>query len=98
MIFGLEISFKATTGYNSGLLDKAFMAKKQADEKKLREAVAANPKLQAEFGDPWGDLEKAIAIQKEMGVRATLTESTFNSSLLLSARTLVRAADEKAKP
>ena len=98
MIFGLENSFKATTGYNSGLLDKAFMARKQADEKRLRDSVAANPKLKAEFGDPWADLEKAVARQKEMGVRATFVESTFNSSLLATARTLVRAADEKQKP
>ncbi len=97
MIFGLENSYKATVGYNSGLLDKAFMAKKQADEKKVRAEVAANPKLKAEFVDPWGDLEKAMAIQKDMGVRAIFVESTFNASLLNTARTLVRAADEKQK-
>jgi len=98
MVFGLENSYKATVGYNSGLLDKAFMVRKQADEKKMRDAVAANPKLKAEFGDPWTDLEKAVAIQKEMGVRAVFAESTFGAGLLATARTLVRAADEKQKP
>ena len=98
MIFGLENSYKATVGYDAGLLDKSLMAKKLADEKKLRESVASNPKLKAEFGDPWGDLEKAIAVQKELGVRAVFQESTFNAGLLATARTLVRAADEKQKP
>ena len=98
MIFGLENSYKATVGYNSGLLDKAFMAKKEADEKKLRTSVASDAKLKAEFGDPWGDLEKAIAVQKEMGVRSAFIEGTFGASLLGTARTLVRAADEKPKP
>ncbi len=98
MIFGLENSYKATTGYNAGLLNKDLMAKKLADEKKLRAAVAKDTKITAEFGDPWADLEKAIAVEKEMGVRASFQEGTFNASLLTTARTLVRAADEKQKP
>ena len=97
MVFGLENSFKATTGYNAGLLDKQFMARKKADEAKLRATVAADPKLKAEFGDPWTDLEQAVAIQKQMGARAAFMESTFNSTILNSARTLVRAPHEKQK-
>ncbi|MGH9522938.1 MAG: S46 family peptidase, partial [Terriglobales bacterium] len=85
-------------GYNAGLLDEGFMARKRAEESKLRDAVAANAKLKAEFGDPWSDLEKAVTIQKQIGTRATFVESTFNSNILTSARTLVRAADEKQKP
>jgi hypothetical protein len=98
MIFGLENSFKATTGYQSGLLDKNLMARKAAEEKKLRASFAANPKLKEQYGDPWTELEKAIAVQKEMGAPAYYREGTFNSQLLGTARTLVRAADEKLKP
>jgi hypothetical protein len=98
MIFGLQNSYKATVGYNSGLLDKSFMAKKQAEEKKLRDAVTTDPKLKAEFGDPWGELEQAIGVQREIGLRASFVDGTFNSTLLNMARTVVRAADEKQKP
>ena len=98
MIFGMQNSFKATTGYNAGLLDEGFMSRKRAEESKLRDGVAADAKLKAEFGDPWADLEQAVAIQRKIGIRATIVEGTFNSTILNSARTLVRAADEKQKP
>ena len=42
-IFGYENSFKAITGYQSGLLDKKLMAQKQAEENKTREAIAGRP-------------------------------------------------------
>jgi len=42
-IFGIENSLKAITGYQSGLLDKALMAKKQAEEDQLRKTVNSDP-------------------------------------------------------
>ena len=98
MIFGLENSYKATVGYQSGLLKQAVMDGKLADEKKLRAELASNAKLKQQYGDPWSDLEKAVAIQKQIGVRAFYLDSTFGGNMMNAARTLVRAADEKTKP
>src|SRR5579863_9571098 len=43
-IFGYENSLKAFKGYQSGLLDRAVMAKKSAEENKMRQAIASDPK------------------------------------------------------
>jgi hypothetical protein len=96
----MQNSYKATTGYQSGLLDKELMAKKLADEKQLRQAALSDAKKKAQFGDPWGEIEKAIAFQKENGLRLAYTDGMngFGGTLTVAARTLVRAAGEKTKP
>jgi hypothetical protein len=90
MIFGLENSQKAIKGYDSGLLDKSFMAKKEASEKKIRAAVEADPKKKAEFGNPWADIFLPLNYFERMG--------GFRGDLASMARTLVRAAAERQKP
>src|ERR1700752_1398418 len=64
-IFGLQNSQKATTGYQSGLLDKAIMDKKAADEAKLRAAFKADPK-NAGTPDPWEEIAQAIKLQQSI--------------------------------
>src|SRR6185437_16930301 len=56
LLWDLENRLKAIRGYQAGLLDKDLMAKKGAEEQKLRKAIAANPRLKAEYGDPWADI------------------------------------------
>jgi hypothetical protein len=99
-LFRLQNSFKAVTGYRSGLLDKTTMARKAADEKALRTAIAKDPKKQAEFGDPWADIEKGLAVQRQIYVEQSLIEGTdgFTGSLASYARTLVRVGAERQKP
>ncbi len=99
-LFGLQNSYKATKGYQSGLLDKGLMARKAADEKTLRAAVAADPKKKAEFGDPWAEIEKAVRMEQQIFQEHTYLESMagFRGTLPGFARTLVRAAAEKSKP
>ena len=60
-LFGIENSFKVFYGQQSALNDKAFMDAKRAQEAELKTKVAADPKLAAEIGDPWGDIAKAQA-------------------------------------
>jgi hypothetical protein len=99
-LFSIENSLKALKGYQSGLLDRSVMAKKAAEEAKLREAIASDPQRHAEYGDPFGEVAKAMAVQKEIYLPLNYLERRggFRSDLAGIARALVRAADERAKP
>ena len=99
-LFGIENTLKAIKGYNTGLIDKAVMAKKAADEDKMRSAVASDPAKKAEFGDPWSEIAKAIDAEKQIYLPLTYLErrAAFRGDLPGIARTLVRAAAERAKP
>ncbi len=98
-IFGLQNSQKAITGYQSGLLDKAIMEAKAADEAKLHAAFKANPK-NGGAADPWEAIAQAIKVQRSIYPDLTFLERLrgFNSRLAQTARVLVRAAAEKPKP
>jgi hypothetical protein len=97
-IFGLQNSFKAITGYQSGLLDKDIMAKKAADEEKLHASYkAANPNAP----DPWEEISAAMKVQTDIYKPLTYLERmrAFSPATLPQfARTLVRVTEEKTKP
>jgi hypothetical protein len=57
--FGVQNSRKARTGILEGLQDERMFARKQAAEKKLREAVGANPEYQKKWGDAWDQIASA---------------------------------------
>ncbi|WP_432768102.1 MAG: S46 family peptidase [Sphingopyxis sp.] len=95
-LFGYENSFKALSGQFSALNDPAFTAKMAADEADLRARTKGN----AEIGDPWAEIDTAMA-----GRRDTYLDSVFlergpasYSTLAGYAQTLVRAAAERGKP
>ena len=98
-IFGLQNSQKATTGYLSGLLDKAIMDAKAADEAALRTSFKADPK-NAGAGDPWEEIAQAIKEQQSFYLNLTYLERLrgFSGHLAQLARVLVRAGNEKPKP
>jgi len=96
-IFGIENSIKATTGYWSGLKDKDAMARIAAAEKDLRGKVAKDPKLAKDVGASWGKIEKAMTVAKGLS-KDSLNVGTANSTLLGYGLSLVRIADEEAKP
>ena len=97
-VFGLQNSFKAITGYQSGLLDKEIMARKEADEKKLHDSYkAANPNAP----DPWEEISAAMKVQTDIYKPLTYLERMrgFSPAVLPQfARTLVRVSEEKTKP
>jgi hypothetical protein len=99
-VFGYENAIKAITGYQSGLLDKDLMAGKAAEEKKLQESVASDAKKEAEFGDPWAQLEKAMEVERQIFLPLTYVErrAGFRGDLARIARDLVRVTAEKKKP
>jgi hypothetical protein len=99
MLWDLENRLKAIRGYQAGLLDKDLMARKAAEEQKLRRTVAANPRMKAQFGDPWTPIEKAVADQRQIDSQRHYSESVGLSGRLATwARILVRASSERSKP
>ncbi|HLW67596.1 MAG TPA: S46 family peptidase [Gemmataceae bacterium] len=98
-LFGVQNSRKARDGGLAGLLDPALMARKQAEEEKLRKAVASNPELKS-AADAWDRIAKAETKRREVAKDFLMYEgrSGFNSQLFGVARTLLRAAEEFPKP
>ncbi len=91
LIFGSQNSFKAITGYQSGLLDKDLMAKKAADEKALRDAVMKDPEMAKAYGGAWNAIAKAMQWQRDNFNRITfMGDQGIPGRLALSARALVR--------
>src|SRR4051812_19077869 len=72
-IFSLQNSQKAITGYQSGLLDKAIMDQKAAEETKLRASFKADPK-NAGAPDPWEEIGQAIKTQQSIYSSLTYLE------------------------
>jgi hypothetical protein len=99
-LFGVENSLKATVGYQSGLLDKALMAKKLKEEQALREDIRRNPELEKAYGRAWDEIaaaEKAYASFFKL-YRFFEGGSGFATSYFGTARQLVRLAAERTKP
>lgn len=97
-VFGYENSFKAVTGYRTGLLDTLQMANKRAFERDFRARIAADPKLQAEYGTSW---DAITAAQRELATfNPQLRYQGFGggSRLLNLASQTVRVALESSKP
>jgi len=99
-LFGIENSLKAITGYQSGLLDPKLMAKKAAEEKSFREALAKDPALGKEFGAAWDEIAAAEKAYASFFVPYSFFERGlgFNTMYFGAARNLVRLAMEKGKP
>ena len=100
LLFGIENSFKAFHGEEKALVDPALIAAKRAADNDLKAKVAVNPALAAEIGDPWTDIAKAQTAYRALYLSYSMMEARagIGSDLFRFARTLVRAAAEKAKP
>src|SRR5438477_1190028 len=68
-VFGIANSQKAVTGYRAGLVDTLSMAKKRAFEQELRARIAADPKLQAQYG---GTFDAIANAQRELATFSPL--------------------------
>lgn len=102
-IFGMENSRKAVTGYRRGLLDSASMATKRAFEQEFRARIAADPKMQAQYG---GIYDAIAAAQREIASFETqrrnrgfgLSQTGGGSRLINMSGQLVRLPHETALP
>lgn len=95
-LFGVENSFKVYNGQLAALNDAKFKASLSASEADLRARAAGN----AAIGDPWADIDAAVQARTATHLEANFLANgpTSYSSLAGYARTLVRAAAERAKP
>jgi hypothetical protein len=99
-LFGAENSFKAFTGQQKALVDPTLITAKRKFDAELKAAVAKDAKLAAEIGDPWSEIAAAQVHYRANYDLYTMTESRagYRSELFAYARSIVRAAQERAKP
>jgi hypothetical protein len=96
-VFSVANSQKAVTGYRAGLLDTLSMAKKRAFERELRARVAADPKLQAQYGGTWDAISKAEGELAAFYPQFRYYGFGSGSTLLTFAAQIVRIASESGK-
>ena len=99
-LFGYQNSRKARLGMLAGLQDPALMQRKAAAETAFREAVDKNPQIQQSVAGAWDEVDSALAVWKEIHDRRGLLENgwAFNTRLFTIARSILRQAEETAKP
>jgi hypothetical protein len=99
-IVGLENTYKRGLGRMRALVDPAFMARRAEGEADFRRRVAADAALTARVGNPWADLAAVQPLQRELYPAYAMleTQAGGGSQLFSWARTLVRGAQERAKP
>ncbi|MFL6255327.1 MAG: S46 family peptidase [Pyrinomonadaceae bacterium] len=93
----LENSIKRLVGQQEGLGSPRSFARKEAEEKALREAVAARAELQREYAGAWDEIEAAYRDYPRMAKRISFT-TLVPSRLGTIATNLVRRAEEVRKP
>lgn len=99
-LFGLENGLKAQRGEHEALLQAGVIESRRAADAELKRHVDADPKLRARVGDPWKQMDDAQRARAALYKPFYLLEARagYGSALYRYARTLVRAAEEKAKP
>ncbi|HEV2948935.1 MAG TPA: S46 family peptidase, partial [Gemmataceae bacterium] len=87
LLFSVANSRKARDGGLAGLQDPALMAKKRADEKALRQAVAANPDLK-DVASTWDTIAKLQTVRAKNIKKYNMIEGGygFNTPLFSYAR------------
>jgi len=98
--FSAENGFKAFYGRWNALADPTFQAQKAKDEAAMKSRLGARPDLAKEIGDPWADIDKAMATAETLYLENDLLETRAGSisQMYSFAKTLVRGATERAKP
>jgi len=99
-LFIVENSFKAFYGQERALLDPTFFAHLVAQQQELHSRVSGNPSLARQIGDPWRQIDAAIASYQQIFLAHDFLEARAGSisQLFQYARALVRAAAERSKP
>ena len=98
-VLGVENALKALSGYMSGLLDDDLMARKAAEEAKIRRQVSGDPQLAERIGDPWTEMEQAQAYYDTVFPRLTALDGISRAGhLAATGWRLVRLAAQRQLP
>jgi hypothetical protein len=97
-LYAVQNALREESGRQQALEDPLFLTSREEQEAQLRRAVAANPDLQG-TGSTWDDIGELQVLRAHLypSYEAVAGEP-FDTGLLGFARTLVRAAAERAKP
>ena len=97
-LFGVQNGRKSREGLLAALLDPALLARKRADEARLRARVTARPGKAGP--SPFERIDGAEDDIARVWLRHAMLEGAvgFNCQYFANARMLLRAADEAAKP
>ncbi len=98
-LFGVQNSLKNQRHQLKGLQDPALLAKKEAEEKRLREGLAKIPQKQQELGDAWQLIEQSLQAARQLDAERNfiVDAAGLNSQLFTLARSLVRPAYSPGK-
>ena len=98
--FGIENGLKVRKGQLEALQDPEVFAFKKKQETELRAYVNKNAKLKKDYGSAWDEIAKAQIIARNIYWEHRMLEvgNGFYSKYFDSARTLLRGAEERAKP
>lgn len=96
----VENGIKVVRNRLFALLDDEMMAEKAAGERKLREAVAANPDYEAAWGEAWELIDVAVAARRNLYQEHLFIENRAGlmGELFGYARSIVRGTVEREKP
>ena len=96
-IFGLENAQKAYTGEHNGLLDPKVLAKKNADERALREQITKKPEWKIAYAGAWDDMQRAQEARRRL-YKTERFGQLRGSSLAPLGLLIVQYVAETAKP
>ncbi len=98
--FSASNTFKAYTGFATGLNDSRLMDRKRQEEARLKDAVLSDPDKKTVYGNIWDDIAAAVAELRKYYLRYSCYEyAAFNASeLMWFGKTLERMAVEDKKP
>ena len=90
-------SLKRLAGQQEGLLNPRMFARKEAEEKALKDELAKKPDLQKLYAPAWEQIDKAYAEMPKMANRLSFS-NLAPSRLAVIAQQLVRYSEETKKP
>lgn len=99
-LFFIENSYKADTGRQQALQDKAFFARLVRKEDALRRVVASRTSLANRYGNAWNEIARVQRVKVALAVPFAYIGSGrgLSTELFNFAQTLVRLPVEKQKP
>ncbi len=96
----VENSIKVRRKQLDALHDDNLLARKAAEQAELEKSIAKNAKLRKDTGNPWADIDAALATERAIFLPYLYLEAGagFQGRLMNLARALVRGTAEREKP